>query len=196
MEIISYNQQYDMPHTVIYYSENKEFKVIKKEFQSKQTGGKDSLQQKFDNSKNLSDILFLGKQLIHQLSQSESTYNQNLTKINKIIAKMNQKRKEAAGKKIMAKEITRDSTYEEIKLAKALAEKDCKFYTAYYCGWCTKQKNLLGKQAIELLNVIECHPNAYGYQSCAGISALPTLSVNGQTKVGFNDINQLKALLS
>ena len=128
------------------------------------------MQQKFDNSNNLSDILFLGKQLIHQLSQSESTYYKNLTKINKIIAKMNQKRKEAAGKKIMAKEITRDSTYEEIKLAKALAKKDCKFYTAYYCAGVLQK--LFGKQAIELLNVIECHPKAYGYQSCPG-KALP-----------------------
>ena len=86
-----YNQQYDMPHTVIYYSENKEFKVIKKEFQSKQPE-KYSMQQKFDNSNNLSDILFLGKQLIQQLSQ-RPTYYKNLIKINKIIAKMNQKEK-------------------------------------------------------------------------------------------------------
>ena len=81
-----------------------------------------------------------------------------------------------------------------------LAEKDAKFYGAYWCGHCKTQKELF-HDSEDLLKeevYIECAEDAINNQrdKCieAGITAYPTWIINGQKYTGTKSINQLSEL--
>lgn len=82
-------------------------------------------------------------------------------------------------------------------LAKCLAEKGAKFYGAYYCGWCKKQKEIFGKAA-QYLPYIECvdEKTKKITPECekAGISGYPTWEINGQKSSGFKAPEELVQL--
>lgn len=79
--------------------------------------------------------------------------------------------------------------------AKCLAEKGMKFYGASWCGWCKKEKELLGEAAVQLLYT-ECIDEATNEmkQECkdAGISGFPTWQLpDGTLSSGYKELDQL-----
>ena len=65
------------------------------------------------------------------------------------------------------KRVKRTSTPQAIELAKILKENNVVMYGAYWCPHCSRQKELFGKEAWDILlvngNYVECSPKGYGY---------------------------------
>ncbi len=82
-------------------------------------------------------------------------------------------------------------------LAKCLSRKGAKFYGAYWCGWCNKQKELFG-EAAQYLPYIECAKAEAGELTpeCqkAGITGFPTWEFNSQKNPGFKTFEELAEL--
>jgi|Deesub1362B_J571_1020462.scaffolds.fasta_scaffold04275_6 hypothetical protein len=81
--------------------------------------------------------------------------------------------------------------------AKCLDEKGGKFYGAYWCGWCNRQKALFG-QAAQFLPYIECvDPKTKQLTpecQAAGITGFPTWEFKGQKTTGFKTLEELAKL--
>lgn len=60
-----------------------------------------------------------------------------------------------------------ESSEEAINVAKALKEAGARLYGAFWCENCNKQKELLGKEAMEYIDYIECFPDGV-YQNSPG----------------------------
>ncbi|AFY93925.1 vitamin K epoxide reductase family protein [Chamaesiphon minutus] len=96
-------------------------------------------------------------------------------------------------------EIKSTSGTAEIELAKYLASKDVKMYSAYWCPHCYEQKQLFGKQAWEQVPNVECAADAKKNpqpQVCtqAGIKGFPTWSINGKLDTGVKKLAKLAEL--
>ncbi len=99
------------------------------------------------------------------------------------------------------KPLSPEKEYSEEKLetlAKCLSEKGAKFYGAYWCGWCNKQKEIFG-QAAQYLPYIECSdPKTKELTpECqkAGITGFPTWQLpNGEKSPGFKPLEKLAEL--
>jgi len=63
--------------------------------------------------------------------------------------------------------VTSDSSEEALETAKQLNAAGARLYGAFWCENCNKQKELLGKQAMELINYVECFPDGV-YQNAEG----------------------------
>ena len=63
------------------------------------------------------------------------------------------------------KRVKRSSTPQAIELAKALKEKNIVMYGAYWCPHCSRQKELFGKEAWDIMVYVECSPKGYGFNS-------------------------------
>jgi hypothetical protein len=83
----------------------------------------------------------------------------------------------------------------EIALAEYLAVNDVKFYGAYSCSHCQKQKSLFGAVAASKLLYVECAPDGENSQRqlCKDkrIEMFPTWIVKGQYFPGTRDLKQL-----
>lgn len=82
--------------------------------------------------------------------------------------------------------------------AKCLTEKGAKFYGAYWCGWCKKQKELF-KEAAKFLPYIECIDKETNQMTSqcqsAGISGFPTWEFPEKGKSsGYKSLEQLAEL--
>ena len=64
-------------------------------------------------------------------------------------------------------QVTSDSSAESIEVAKQLKAAGARLYGAFWCENCNKQKELLGKQAMEYVDHAECFPNGV-YQNSPG----------------------------
>lgn len=95
------------------------------------------------------------------------------------------------------KEETQYSKEQLESLAKCLKEKGAKFYGAYWCGWCKKQKEIFG-EAAQYLPYIECvdEKTQQITSQCqeAGIQGYPTWEINGQKRSGFKKPKELAEL--
>ena len=82
-------------------------------------------------------------------------------------------------------------------LARCLSEKGAKFYGAYWCGWCNREKELFG-QAAQYLPYIECSEEETQQMTpqCqeAGITSFPTWEFGGEKNPGFKDLDKLAEL--
>ncbi|MDA9099071.1 hypothetical protein N9L76_09070 [bacterium] len=56
-------------------------------------------------------------------------------------------------------EVTTESTAESIEVAKSLKAAGARLYGAFWCENCNKQKEVLGKEAMEYIDYVECFPN-------------------------------------
>ena len=79
---------------------------------------------------------------------------------------------EAKAKKVVAVPytpyvVTSDSSEEALETAKQLNAAGARLYGAFWCENCNKQKELLGKQAMEMINYVECFPDGV-YQNAEG----------------------------
>ena len=82
-------------------------------------------------------------------------------------------------------------------LAKCLSEKGTKFYGAYWCGWCARQKEAFG-EAAQYLPYIECidEETQETTLECreAGITSFPTWEFEGERNPGFKNPEELAEL--
>ena len=60
--------------------------------------------------------------------------------------------------------ITKSSSIKAIEIAKRLKKNDAKFYGAYWCSHCYNQKQILGKEAKEYYQYIECDKKGFNTQ--------------------------------
>lgn len=63
--------------------------------------------------------------------------------------------------------VQKESSEEAIAIAKQLKEAGARLYGAFWCENCNKQKELLGKEAMEYIDYVECFPNGV-YQNAEG----------------------------
>lgn len=82
-------------------------------------------------------------------------------------------------------------------LAKCLNEKGVKFYGTYWCGWCSRQKEIFG-EAAQYLPYIECSDPKTKQLTpeCqeANITSFPTWLIGGEKKPGFKEPEELAKL--
>ena len=83
----------------------------------------------------------------------------------------------------------------KLALANHLQKIDAKFYGAFWCPYCKRQKELFGQEAIKKINYIECDPAGENPQprkcEAAQIDALPTWEINGTIYPGYLTLEQL-----
>jgi glutaredoxin len=89
------------------------------------------------------------------------------------------------------------TTFESAKigLAKHLRRQKAKMYGAYWCPYCTRQKQLFGSQAFNLIRYIECDPRGQNAKPdlCrqANVRGYPTWEINGQQYRGMRSLSDL-----
>jgi protein-disulfide isomerase len=86
----------------------------------------------------------------------------------------------------------------KVEFAKHLKKIGAKFYGAYWCPYCQKQKDLFGKAAISQINYIECDPKGQKPQTeiCkkAKIQGFPTWEIKGKQYPGMMSLKKLADL--
>jgi hypothetical protein len=86
----------------------------------------------------------------------------------------------------------------EVALATHLKESGAKFYGTHWCPYCTKQKEVFGKEAFSQINYIECDPAGENAQPdlCrkANIQGYPTWEINGKLYPGMQSLQGLADL--
>jgi hypothetical protein len=86
----------------------------------------------------------------------------------------------------------------EIALAIHLRQMGAKFYGAYWCSYCHKQKDLFGKEAVSQLDYVECDPAGKNSRAAlcqkANIKGFPTWEINGKQYEGFQSLQHLAEL--
>ena len=86
----------------------------------------------------------------------------------------------------------------ETALADHLAASDVKFYGAYWCSHCQKQKSLFGDTAAAKLPYVECAADGENSQRqlCKdkNIKMFPTWAIKGKFLTGTRDLKELAVL--
>ena len=83
--------------------------------------------------------------------------------------------------------------------AKCLTQKGVKFYGTYWCGWCTRQKEIFG-QAAQYLPYIECAPDRATQDELAmckeaNVSSIPDWRFpDGRQELGMQPLEKLAEL--
>ena len=88
---------------------------------------------------------------------------------------------------------------DEIALVEFLVANDVKFYGAYWCPHCQKQKSLFGAVAAAKLPYIECAKDGENSQRelcrTKGIKLFPTWVVKGKFYEGSKDLKEIAELV-
>jgi glutaredoxin len=83
----------------------------------------------------------------------------------------------------------------EIGLAKHLKKIKAKMYGAFWCPYCTKQKEMFGKEAFPLVTYIECDPRGENPRpdlcTKAGVQGFPTWEIKGKIYSGMLPLDDL-----
>ena len=92
--------------------------------------------------------------------------------------------------------ITSHSSPQALFLARHLAEQGAVMYGGYGCSHCWKQKQMLGREAMELLSYVECSKDGANSQRdfCKedkGIKRFPTWEIGGKMYEGEKTVEQL-----
>ena len=94
--------------------------------------------------------------------------------------------------------ITTSSGAAELALATHLTQAGAKMYGAYTCPHCQNQKQLFGKEAVQNLNYVECHPDGQNARpelcDAAKIEGFPTWEINGKLYQGEKTLQELADL--
>lgn len=93
--------------------------------------------------------------------------------------------------------ISTTSGESEMALAKHLKDTGAKFYGAFWCPHCQKQKQVFGKEAMEFVPYVECSElDRRPTVACqaAGIKGYPTWEINGQRTTGEKNLAELADL--
>jgi len=87
------------------------------------------------------------------------------------------------------------STPDELALAQFLTKKGAKFYGAYWCPFCTKQRAMFGAAGVRALPYVECASDGYGAQRCPPqVTGFPAWEIDGQFYSGLKTLTQLQSL--
>ena len=87
------------------------------------------------------------------------------------------------------------STPDELALAQYLKKKGAKFYGAYWCPFCTRQRAMFGAAGVRALPYVECASDGYGAQRCPPqVTGFPTWEIDGQFYSGLKTLTQLQSL--
>jgi len=91
------------------------------------------------------------------------------------------------------------STPEQIALAKHLKREGAKFYGAYWCTFCLRQRMMFGAVGSRALPYVECAEDAYQSQSAAcraksEVTGYPTWEIGGQIYSGMLSLQDLQAI--
>ena len=85
------------------------------------------------------------------------------------------------------------STPDELALAQYLKKKGAKFYGAYWCPFCTRQRAMFGAAGVRALPYVECASDGYGAQRCPPqVTGFPTWEIDGQFYSGLKTLAQLQ----
>ena len=94
-----------------------------------------------------------------------------------------------------APDVTTTSKANDIALAKHLRKIGAKLYTAYWCPHCHNQKQRFGKEAVKLLEVVECDRRGVNpqLQLCRDkkVRGYPTWEINGRLYPGNQSLESL-----
>ncbi|CAA6656045.1 unnamed protein product [Spirodela intermedia] len=97
-------------------------------------------------------------------------------------------------------EITSESTPFSISLAKHLRAIGAKMYGAFWCSHCLEQKQMFGREAMKIVDYVECFPEGAGkgkniLKECTdvGIEGFPTWIIRGQAISGEQTLSDLAA---
>jgi thiol-disulfide isomerase/thioredoxin len=86
----------------------------------------------------------------------------------------------------------------KVDLAAHLKQVDAKFYGAYWCPYCHKQKDLFGEEAMKQVNYVECDEKGKNPRPAlcrkASIKSLPTWEIKGQQHPGMLSLEELADL--
>eukprot|EP00747_Dinoflagellata_sp_TGD_P218185 gnl/TRDRNA2_/TRDRNA2_90476_c0_seq1.p1 gnl/TRDRNA2_/TRDRNA2_90476_c0~~gnl/TRDRNA2_/TRDRNA2_90476_c0_seq1.p1 ORF type:complete len:211 (+),score=48.91 gnl/TRDRNA2_/TRDRNA2_90476_c0_seq1:1-633(+) len=87
------------------------------------------------------------------------------------------------------------SSAKALSLAKHLKSIGATMYGAYWCSHCYNQKKILGKEAMSIVEYVECDPSSKGNKSkfCEDkkLDGYPTWEINGQLYGGEQSLAQL-----
>ena len=95
--------------------------------------------------------------------------------------------------------ITRTSSLRALTIAKALRTKEAKLYGAFWCSHCHNQKQLLGREAMQLIDYIECAgENVDQLKICESkkIPGYPTWEIDGRLFAGEMTLDELQDILN
>ena len=83
----------------------------------------------------------------------------------------------------------------EIALARHLRKIGAKFYGAFWCGYCARQKSVFGQAALKSIRYIECDPRGVNprTQLCrqVGIQGYPTWEIKGRFYRGYYSLEDI-----
>lgn len=89
------------------------------------------------------------------------------------------------------------STPQAVELAKHLKRVGATFYGAYWCPHCRNQRRLFGKEALQLVNYVECDPRGAGANAkvCqrAAVDGYPTWMIGDKRISGEHPLSELAA---
>lgn len=95
-------------------------------------------------------------------------------------------------------EITNQSTPWAISLAKRLHSVGAKMYGAFWCSHCLEQKQMFGREAMQIIDYVECFPEGAGKGktiakmcSDAAIEGFPTWIINNKVLSGEQELSNL-----
>lgn len=94
--------------------------------------------------------------------------------------------------------ITSHSDARMMKLAEKLKSKNARMYGAFWCEHCYRQKQMLGQEAFDKIEYIECSKNGRGsqYKLCRekDVPGYPTWEIDGELYPGEQSIEELEEL--
>ncbi|ONK55977.1 uncharacterized protein A4U43_C10F2880 [Asparagus officinalis] len=95
-------------------------------------------------------------------------------------------------------EITTQSTPWAISLAKHLQSIGAKMYGAFWCSHCLEQKQMFGREAVKILDYVECFPEGAGKGrkmakmcSDAAVEGFPTWIIKDKVLSGEQELSDL-----
>ena len=96
--------------------------------------------------------------------------------------------------------VRRHSSSQAIRLAEYMNKKQkTTIYTAYWCPHCARQRELFGREAWALLDVVECAPRGYRAQPSLclkeGIDGYPTWKIGTTVVSGERELADLAQLV-
>ena len=87
------------------------------------------------------------------------------------------------------------STPEQIALADHLSKTGAKFYGAYWCTYCNRQRTMFGAGGSRALPYIECAQDGYQAQRCPkDVTGYPSWQIGGKFYSGMQTLSQLQQL--
>jgi glutaredoxin len=134
-----------------------------------------------------------------QANPSISTPSQVTTPSAQLVAETNTKPRRYSRSIALGAKVETVSGASEVALAEYLATKDVKFYGAYWCSHCQRQKSLFGAVAAAKIPYVECAADGDNSQrelcKTKKIRMFPTWIINGKAYQGTKNLKEIADLV-